>query len=410
MRILQMRLKETVPRIADSCTEKHITSNSDMKKKLALAFMASAVVLLAPAQNTGSKPQNPGMNSLAGQTLFEKSMKEGVSCYRIPSIVTAANGDLVAAIDERVLSCGDLKWNRDINIVVRRSHDNGKTWTGIETVVDFPLGQSASDPSMVVDKETGEIFLFYNYMDLDKEKDVYYFHVVSSRDNGKTWSQPRDITSSLSTDDMKPDFKFITSGRGTCTSDGKLLHTIVNLKKGLYVFGSDDHGKTWYFIDHPLTPGDESKIIELPDGRWMVSSRVNKAGLRYAHVSDDQGHTWTTRPDSTLTDPGCNGSILTYSSRRQGDDRDRVILSHLADPKDRRNLVVRLSYDNGQTWPYCKTICAGSAAYSSLTVLDNGDIAIFYEKDDYQKNEFAVFTLDWLTDGQDTFRKPTQRN
>ena len=381
-----------------------------MKKKLALAFMASAVVLLAPAQNTGSKPQNPGVNSLPGQTLFEKSMKEGVSCYRIPSIVTAANGDLVAAIDERVLSCGDLKWNRDINIVVRRSHDNGKTWTGIETVVDFPLGQSASDPSMVVDKETDEIFLFYNYMDLDKEKDVYYFHVVSSRDNGKTWSQPRDITSSLSTDDMKPDFKFITSGRGTCTSDGKLLHTIVNLKKGLYVFGSDDHGKTWYFIDHPLTPADETKIIELPDGRWMVSSRVNKAGLRYAHVSDDQGHTWTTRPDSALTDPGCNGSILAYSSRRQGDDRDRVILSHLADPKDRRNLVVRLSYDNGQTWPYCKTICAGSAAYSSLTVLDNGDIAIFYEKDDYQKNEFAVFTLDWLTDGQDTFRKPTRRD
>lgn len=130
--------------------------------------------------------------------LFNTVINPDVSCYRIPAIVTATNGDLIAAIDERVPSCGDLKWSGDINIVIRRSSDNGKTWSEIEKIVDFPLGKSASDPSMIVDKETGEIFLFYNFMDLEKEKDIYYLHVVKSLDNGKTWSNPEDITSQIS--------------------------------------------------------------------------------------------------------------------------------------------------------------------------------------------------------------------
>src|SRR5690606_32818844 len=87
------------------------------------------------------------------------------------------NGDVIASIDERVPGCADLRGSRDINIVLRRSTDNGDSWTDVETVVDFPEGQSASDPSMIVDQEMGDIFLFYNYMDLDKEKELYYLHV-----------------------------------------------------------------------------------------------------------------------------------------------------------------------------------------------------------------------------------------
>jgi sialidase-1 len=92
--------------------------------------------------------------------LFDNSMNSEVFCYRIPSLVTTTNGTLIAAIDERNNSCGDLKWNRDINIVIRKSFDDGKTWTKIEKIVDYPLGKSASDPSMIVDKKTNEIFLF----------------------------------------------------------------------------------------------------------------------------------------------------------------------------------------------------------------------------------------------------------
>ncbi len=87
--------------------------------------------------------------------LFNTSMNTEVSCYRIPAIVTATNGDLVVAIDERVPSCNDLRGSRDINIVIRRSQDHGKSWSEIKRIVDFPPGKSASDPSMIVDRETG---------------------------------------------------------------------------------------------------------------------------------------------------------------------------------------------------------------------------------------------------------------
>ena len=223
-------------------------------------------------------------NQFVYKDLFNAENNPEVSCYRIPSIITATNGDLIAAIDERVPSCGDLKWSRDINIVIRKSSDNGKTWGKTEKIIDYPLGQSASDPSMILDKQTNTIFLFYNYMDLDNQKDIYYLKYISSNDNGKSWSKPVDITNQISKENWKNDFKFITSGRGIQTKKGTLLHCLVNLQKGTHVFGSNDNGKTWFITETPTSPGDESKIVELNDGSWMVNSRVNKLGYRYSHV------------------------------------------------------------------------------------------------------------------------------
>ena len=343
------------------------------------------------------------------QDLFNASMVEGVSCFRIPAIVTAPNGDLIAAIDERVPNCGDLNRSGDINIVVRRSADNGKTWSGIETVVNFPLGLSASDPSMIVDRDTKEIILFYNYMDFEKERDIYYLHVVKSKDNGKTWSKPEDITKQIAKPEWHKDFKFITSGRGIQTKDGKLLHTLVNLSKGLFIFGSDDHGKTWYFIDTPIKPADESKIIELADGTWMVNARVNTGGMRYVHTSSDEGKTWNSRPEPKLIDPGCNASIIRYTAKADGYNKNRILFSNAKMEKGRMNLTSRVSYDEGQTWTEGKTIYGGGTAYSSLTILKNGDIGVFFEKDDYKENTFVSFSLKWLTDGKDKFKKPCKK-
>lgn len=339
--------------------------------------------------------------------LFNTSMNSGVSCYRIPAIVTAQNGDLVVAIDERVPSCGDLKWSRDINIVIRRSSDNGKTWSAIEKIVDFPDGKSSSDPSMIVDEVTGEIFLFYNFMDLDKEKDIYYLHVVKSSDNGKTWSKPEDVTSQIIKPEWHNDFKFITSGRGIQTKSGTLLHCMVNLTRGLYVFGSNDHGKSWFYIDTAITPADESKIVELTNGNWMINSRVNDSGLRYIHTSADEGNTWKSRADSSLIDPGCNASILRYTSTEDGYEKNRLLFSNAKMVKGRENMTVRVSYDEGLTWTEGKTIYPGASAYSSLTVLKNGDIGLFFEKDEYQENAFVSFSLQWLTDYKDSYQKPT---
>ncbi|QZT38544.1 glycoside hydrolase [Halosquirtibacter xylanolyticus] len=355
--------------------------------------MICGIILDVVAQNN---------KELSFTNLFDASNDAGVSCYRIPSLVTAPNGDLLAAIDQRVPSCGDLKWSRDINIVLRRSKDNGKTWCNMEMVIDHPFGQSASDPSMIVDRERGVVFLFYNYMDLDKEKDIYYLHVMKSVDNGKTWSSPMDITDQITKPEWKTDFKFITSGRGAQTHKGWLIHTIVNLRNGLHVFGSKDHGDSWFLIDEPIIPGDESKIIELPNRQWMINSRVNNPrGKRFSHTSKSNGKTWSTKVEMSLNDPGCNGTILTYSSKKSGDDKNRLIFVNANSSKKRENLCARISYDNGKTWSSSKVIYAGASAYSSITKMNNGSVGVFFEKDGYKKNSFTSFTIGWLTDGGD---------
>ena len=362
-----------------------------MKNTVMLFLVLSTFTL--NAQNNSSQ--------LNFVNLFSSEMKEGVSCFRIPSILTAKNGDIITVIDERVPSCGDLKWSNDINLVMRRSTDNGNTWSKITTIVDYPIGESASDPSMILDEITGEIFLFFNYMNLEKEKDVYYLKLISSKDNGSSWSAPIDITSAISKPEWKNDFKFITSGRGIQTASGALIHTLVNLENGLHLFKSVDHGKNWELIDTPIKPGDESKVVELMDGSLMVNSRVSKIGMRYVHISKDNGLSWTSQADSQLVDPACNASIIRYSSINKGAGKNRLLFSNPKSESSRENLTVKISYDEGKTWSHEKTIYSGKSAYSSMTILKNGDIGLFFEKDDYKENVFVKFSLDWLTDGED---------
>jgi len=224
---------------------------------------------------------------------------------------------------------------------------------------------------------------------------------MRSPDNGKTWTEPKDITAQITKPEWRDDFKFITSGRGIQTRSGTLLHTLVNLDEGLHLFGSDDHGDSWYLMDTPIEPGDESKVVELADGTWMVNSRVNDAGMRYVHTSADSGRTWSTRPASALIDPGANASIIRYTSTEKGYEKNRLLFSNAKSAEDRENLTVRLSYDEGETWTDGKTIYAGPSAYSTLTVLESGDIGVLFEKDDYTENVFVRFSLKWLTDGED---------
>lgn len=367
--------------------------------RITIIILLFGVGLSAKTQNV-----NSGSEFKTFVSLFDSGNPE-VACYRIPALVTAPNGDLIAAIDERVPSCADLRGSRDINIVIRRSADNGKTWSEIEKIADFEDGKSASDPSMIVDRITGTIFLFYNFMDLDNEKDVYYLHVVKSSDNGQTWSEPHDITSQIAKPNWHSHFKFITSGRGIQTRSGKLLHCLVNLQKGLFVFASDNHGKSWYLIETPVKPGDESKIVELADGSWMINSRVNGKGFRYVHISKDEGKTWKSKPAKKLIDPGCNGSIIRYTSEKDGFKKNRLLFSNAKSKKGRTNMTVRISYDEGKTWSKGKTIYEGGSAYSSLTVLKNGDIGLFFEKDEYTENPFVSFSLEWLTNGKDRIEK-----
>jgi len=322
--------------------------------------------------------------------------KEGVSCYRIPSIVTAPNGDLISAIDERIPSCADLRDNNNINIVSRRSSDNGKSWTSIERLVDYPLGQSASDPSMIVDRITNTIFMFFNYMDLEHESQVYYLKYIKSEDNGISWSEPVDITKQISPAQWHKDFKFITSGRGIQTRKGTLVHTLVNLDQGLHLFKSEDHGDTWQWIDTPLIPGNESKVVELSDGSWMVNCRLNRKGHRQIYISKDEGKTWASRADYSLVDPGCNAGIIRFPDEKSSLEKGVLLFVNANHKTLRKNLTLKISKDDGETWSAEKTIYKGPAAYAALSLLENGDLGIIFEKDDYTQNSFVRLPKDQI--------------
>lgn len=313
-------------------------------------------------------------------TLLFDSSDEGIGCYRIPAIVVASNGDLIVAVDERVPSCADLRGNKDVNIVLRRSQDNGKSWLEKERIIDFPHGISASDPSFILDQKSEKIFMFYNYMDLTEEMQKYRFHVVTSDDHGDSWSEPIDITDQLTEPNWQDDFMFITSGRGIWSSDGWLLHTMVNLERGAYVFGSKDGGQNWQRLGNPVKPGDESKIVALDGGKWMVNSRVNRAGVRHVHLSEDFGETWISSPDSSLIDPSCNAAIINIDKQLYFCNAENV--------GERRNLVLKKSSDSGLSWETLKNIYPAGAAYVTMDKMHTGELAIVFEKDNYKKVVF----------------------
>jgi len=315
--------------------------------------------------------------------------RDGIACHRIPSIVTAPNGDLITAIDERVPSCADLRDNKNINLIIRRSADNGKSWTPIERIIDYPNGQSASDPSMIVDRVTNTIFMFFNYMDLEHEPQIYYLKYIKSQDNGKSWSPPLDITTHISKPQWHKDFKFITSGRGIQTRKGTLLHTLVNLDHGLHLFKSDNHGRNWQLVDIPLIPGDESKVVELSDGSWMVNSRLNGKGYRQKFTSTDEGKTWASSPDQSLVDPGCNAGIIRYSPKKSTFKKGILLFVNAKHKTDRKNLTLKISTNDGKSWSAEKTIYEGPAAYAAITRLENDDLGIVFEKDDYTRITFV---------------------
>ncbi|NWK54403.1 exo-alpha-sialidase [Verrucomicrobiaceae bacterium N1E253] len=330
------------------------------------------------------------------------SGQDNTKIYRIPAIITAKNGDLLAVIDARRNNAADLIHQRSIDITYKRSTDNGKSWGAMKTIADLPKGEGASDASLILNRDNGEIFCFYNWMGKTKE---FRFYLQSSKDNGHTWSEPSDFTDQITPKNWgKLDFKFITSGRGIQTRNGNLLHNVVHLPtRAVYLYGSTDGGKTWSVNETPVTPGDESKVVELNDGTLMVNSRVG-ADYRWVHRSKDQGKTWESNKEYQLPDPRCNGSIIRYTSTKDGYAKDRLLFSNAGSQTGRNNLTIRISYDEGRTWSAGKVVNPGASAYSSLTILENGNIGVLYENGN-ARTKFASFTLEDLTDGKDKLNK-----
>ena len=329
------------------------------------------------------------------QVLFKNGDEvQGVksAVYRIPALCTAPNGDLVVAIDARRVGGGDLNHAKPIDIAIRRSMDGGKTWTepafSWKWRWDDEEHWAGSDPSFVVDSKAKKIFLFYNVWESKKKHGVFQFYVQESSDNGKTWSKPRDISRDIAFPEWpfgKPDreggFIFITSGSGTQTKDGTLLHTLVHVGDGNALFGSTDHGKTWKAVGKPVKNGDECKVVELSDGSWMINSRW-RGGGRQIHVTKDRGATWESRYDASLEDPQCNAQIMRVGNA--------LLFSNCKSPTRRALLHMRTSYDDGKTWNGGLCVEPNGAAYSDMCVLPNGDIGVVWEGAGYATISFKT--------------------
>lgn len=338
----------------------------------------------------------------------------GFKCHRIPALTTATNGWIIAAWDGRPETCQDAPQAN--SIVYRISKDGGKSWTPIQTALAGTPGANKigfSDPSFVVDRSTGTIFLFsvksfdaglfQSQLGTDPNaRNILHAHVVESHDNGQTWVNPRTITDQVTQGHDDQWFtRFASSGEGIQlrygAHAGRLIQQYAVANSGstslmaVSVY-SDDHGVTW----KPGTPSegsaDENKVVELSDGRLLLNSRTQgTAGQRLEAISYDGGQTWGPfRHNWDLTDPRNNASIIrAYPNAPQGSARARVLLFSNADSSTARaNGTIRVSYDDGFTWNEGKVFESGDMAYSTLHALGDGTWGLLYETGGYKNIDF----------------------
>ncbi|SMO52142.1 N-terminal domain of BNR-repeat neuraminidase [Saccharicrinis carchari] len=355
---------------------------------------------------------------LAQHTLFSPG-DYGSMFYRIPAIVTANDGSLVTATDKRINHDRDLP--ADIDLYIKRSVDNGITWSEPLMIAGQDTETGYGDAALVVEKESGKIFClmasdrgFFQSTPASPIRIV----VCESADNGITWSAPLDITNSIygagSSNPISQNWNgvFVASGRGLQLQNGRLMFAVAvrGTTDGIdnYVIYSDDKGATWNINTNMVhRHGDESKLAQRNNGDVIIS--IRNAGTREWNISQDNGDTWgtsTNHPD--LIDPNCNGEIMTYTSTLDGYDKNRMLHS-LAYASNRSNVSMLISYDEGLTFPIVKTICPAPSAYSTFTILEDGTIGMYYEDGSIGGGfdmVFVRFSLEWLTDGADIYMDP----
>ena len=338
----------------------------------------------------------------------------GFKCHRIPALTTATNGWIIAAWDGRPETCQDAPQAN--SIVYRISKDGGKSWTPIQTALAGTPGANKvgfSDPSFVVDRTTGTIFLFsvksfdaglfQSQLGTDPNaRNILHAHVVESHDNGQTWVNPRTITDQVTQGHDNQWFtRFASSGEGIQlrygAHAGRLIQQYAVANSGstslmaVSVY-SDDHGVTWKPGAPSEGSADENKVVELSDGRLLLNSRTQgTAGQRLEAISYDGGQTWGPfRHNWDLTDPRNNASIIrAYPNAPQGSARARVLLFSNADSSSARaNGTIRVSYDDGFTWNEGKVFESGDMAYSTLHALNDGTWGLLYETGGYKNIDF----------------------
>lgn len=347
------------------------------------------------------------------QTAVFRSGEGGYHTYRIPSLIATPRGTLLAFCEGRKKGSGD---SGDIDLLLRRSGDGGRTWEPVQTVWDDGPN-TCGNSCPVVDAETGAICLLMTHnlggdhegaIIERKSKGTRTVWLARSDDDGRTWSRPREITAAA----KRAEWTWYATGPGAGIQlvhgkfKGRLVvpcdHIEANTRKYFsHVIYSDDRGRTWRLGGRTPQPQvNECEVAELADGRLLLNMRnYDGSKLRRTSVSTDGGMTWTDpTPDAKLVEPICQASLRRY--RWPEGNRPGVLLfSNPASAKARVNMTVRASLDDGKTWPVERLLHDGPSAYSCLAALPGGEIGCLFEagqKHPYESIVFARFSFDWL--------------
>lgn len=347
------------------------------------------------------------------QTVVYAAGQEGCHSFRIPAVVCTRAGTLLAFCEGRKESLSDAG---DISLVLKRSLDNGATWSPLQTVVSMP-GFTCSNPVPIVDGKTGAVcFVFTRHRAQDKEESILKgdvppctVWVTRSEDDGLTWAAPVEITASVS----EPNWRWFATGpcHGIQLANGTLMvpcnHSLGPLHGDWHshVICSEDGGHTWRRGGSAGGYTNESTLAELADGRLYLNMRnYGKKHCRAVAFSGDHGESWTPpRDDASLIEPVCQASCLRFSTEANG-GKNQMLFSNPASSK-RERLTVRLSYDECATWPVARELCPGPSAYSDLVLLPDRTIGCLYEcgaSEAYEQILFARFTLGWLAADKDS--------
>ena len=315
------------------------------------------------------------------------------SVYRIPSLVVTNDGTILAFAEARA---SGYDWGH-IRLVVRRSRDNGKTWGPEISITSQFADNSCGNPSPVVERETGRIFLVYHFRTNPNHANSGPTHVglTHSDDDGKTWSKSRFVT-----EQFKPKSRswLLTGpGHGIQLTQGRYRGRLVIPCYGQgsgYVVYSDDKGETWTVGgSSPTMDINEAVCVELLGGDVMLNARSpGKTRNRGTCTLTDGGKTLkpgTARFIPELPDPNCQGSTLRHSWPKDGKP-GMILYAGPGLPTGRVRATLWASYDEGKTWPFRQQIYAGGSGYSDLAVLPNGKVLYLFEKDGKQDLGFTI--------------------
>lgn len=372
----------------------------------------------------------------------------GYAAYRIPALLVTKKGALLAACEARKTR-GD--WAA-IDILLRRSDDGGRTWSDAQLISRVPgpprknpvaLKQKLADPDVVTnnnplliaDTQTGAVHLLFC-------QEYFRCYYCRSDDDGQTFTEPVEITAAFEPFRKVYDWKVLATGpgHGIQLRNGRLI-VPVWLSTGtgghahrpsiVTTLFSDDHGASWKCGEiiagevDPLVNPSESVAVQLADGRVLMNMRSEAARhLRGVATSADGATEWT-KPsfDEELLEPICMASLCRVSEANSTGGKNRIVFSNphylekakgRAEPgknRDRKNLSIKLSHDEAESWPISKTLEAGPSGYSDLATGPDGTIYCLYERPGVAPDPagpslvFARFNLEWLTDGQDSFTR-----